>query len=231
LNNLQHCCILSLARKKESLAAFINFSLSSQHGRNMNKVQLEIINIAPSVAQNHSYAVVLSEVKGNRRLPIVIGSTEAQAIALALENMTPARPLTHDLIKNILNTFDVIVREIVISNLMDGVFYAQLICLKDNEEHIIDSRTSDALALAVRYGCPIYIYGHILDSVGMEHLDMSTEEEPMEGFAVTAEEEASDLSLYTKNELEMLLKEALTNEDYERAAKVRDEMKKRYGGE
>lgn len=197
----------------------------------MNKVQLEIINIAPSVAQNHSYAVVLSEVKGSRRLPIVIGSTEAQAIALALENLTPARPLTHDLIRNILNTFDVIIREIVISNLLDGIFYSQLICIRDGEEYIIDSRTSDALALAVRYGCPIYIYGNILESAGMEHFDMGTEDEEIEGFPAVQEEEeeASDLSLYTKNELEILLKEALTNEDYERAAKVRDEMKRRYG--
>lgn len=192
----------------------------------IQKLSLEIITIAPSVAQNQSYTVVLGEVKGTRRLPIVIGGTEAQAIVLALENMTPSRPLTHDLIRNILNTFDVIIREVVISNLVDGIFYAQLVCIKDGEEFIIDSRTSDALALAVRYGCPIYIYGNILDSVGVEYMDMgdepaSREPEPEE------EQEGSDYSIYTVKELEVLLNEALSEENYEKAARVRDELNKR----
>lgn len=195
----------------------------------MNKLALQIINITPSVAQNQSYAVVLGEIKGKRRLPIVIGIAEAQAIAMALENMIPPRPLTHDLIKNILTTFDVQVREVLINNLTEGVFYSQLICDKDGEEYIIDSRTSDALAIAVRYGCPIYIYGHILESAGVEF--MESEEDESDEIASASkyeiEEEPSDYSIYTSAELDAILKEALESEDYERAARIRDEMKKR----
>jgi bifunctional DNase/RNase len=195
----------------------------------MNKLALQIINITPSVAQNQSYAVVLGEIRGNRRLPIVIGMAEAQAIAMALENMIPPRPLTHDLIKNILTTFDIHVREVLINNLVEGVFYSQLICDKDGEEYIIDSRTSDALAIAVRYGCPIYIYSHIMDSAGVEL--MESEEDESDEIASAGkyemEEEPSDYSIYTSAELDAILKEALESEDYEKAARIRDEMKKR----
>lgn len=192
----------------------------------MNKIALEIITIAPSVAQNQSYAVILGEIKGKRRLPIVIGMSEAQAIAMAMENMTPGRPLTHDLIKNILSTFDTSIKEVLINNLLEGVFYAQLICDKDGDEYIIDSRTSDALAMAVRFGCPIYIYSHILDSAGMEYVESEEEgtDEPQDMFE---EEEPSDYGIYTAKELDALLREALESEDYEKAARVRDEMKRR----
>ena len=192
----------------------------------MNKIALEIITIAPSVAQNQSYAVILGEIKGKRRLPIVIGMSEAQAIAMAMENMTPGRPLTHDLIKNILTTFDTSIKEVLINNLLEGVFYAQLICDKDGDEYIIDSRTSDALAMAVRFGCPIYIYSHILDSAGMEYVESEEEgtDEPQDMFE---EEEPSDYGIYTAKELDALLREALESEDYEKAARVRDEMKRR----
>jgi uncharacterized protein len=193
----------------------------------MNKIALEIITIAPSVAQNQSYAVILGEIKGKRRLPIVIGMSEAQAIAMAMENMTPGRPLTHDLIKNILTTFDTIIKEVLINNLLEGVFYAQLICDKDGEEYIIDSRTSDALAMAVRFGCPIYIYSHIMDSAGMEYVESGDEDESEEPQDMFQEEEPSDYGIYTSKELDALLKEALENEDYEKAARVRDEMKRR----
>jgi bifunctional DNase/RNase len=193
----------------------------------MNKIALEIITIAPSVAQNQSYAVILGEIKGKRRLPIVIGMSEAQAIAMAMENMTPGRPLTHDLIKNILTTFDTIIKEVLINNLLEGVFYAQLICDKDGEEYIIDSRTSDALAMAVRFGCPIYIYSHIMDSAGMEYVESGDEDESEEPQEMFQEEEPSDYGIYTSKELDALLKEALENEDYEKAARVRDEMKRR----
>lgn len=193
----------------------------------MNKIALEIITIAPSVAQNQSYAVILGEIKGKRRLPIVIGMSEAQAIAMAMENMTPGRPLTHDLIKNILTTFDTTIKEVLINNLLEGVFYAQLICDKDGEEYIIDSRTSDALAMAVRFGCPIYIYSHIMDSAGMEYVESEDEDESEEPQDIFQEEEPSDYGIYTAKELDALLKESLENEDYEKAARVRDEMKRR----
>jgi bifunctional DNase/RNase len=195
----------------------------------MIKLALQIINITPSVAQNQSYAVVLGEIKGKRRLPIVIGIAEAQAIAMALENMVPPRPLTHDLIKNILTTFDVHVREVLINNLTEGVFYSQLICDKDGEEYIIDSRTSDALAIAVRYGCPIYIYGHILESAGVEYMDSEDDDSDdlIPAVKYEVEDEPSDYSIYTAAELDAILKEALDSEDYERAARIRDEMKKR----
>jgi uncharacterized protein len=192
----------------------------------MNKIALEIITIAPSVAQNQSYAVILGEIKGKRRLPIVIGMSEAQAIAMAMENMTPGRPLTHDLIKNILTTFDTTIKEVLINNLLEGVFYAQLICDKDGDEYIIDSRTSDALAMAVRFGCPIYIYSHIMDSAGMEYVE-SEEDDSGEPQDIFEEEEPSDYGIYTAKELDALLREALESEDYEKAARVRDEMKRR----
>ena len=133
----------------------------------MNKIELEIVAISQSFTQNHSYAVVLGETIGKRRLPIVIGGSEAQAIAVAMENMNPSRPLTHDLIKSIFDNFDIVLKEVVINNLLDGVFFAKLICLKDRQEFEIDSRSSDAIALAVRFGCPIYTYETILDSAGI----------------------------------------------------------------
>ena len=133
----------------------------------MKKVELEIIALSHSVTQSHSYAVVLGEVAGQRRLPIVIGGFEAQSIAVALEKMSPSRPLTHDLIKNICEAFDLSIKEVIINNLLDGIFYAKLICVEGKKEYEIDSRTSDALALAVRFSCPIYTYEFILDSAGI----------------------------------------------------------------
>ena len=129
----------------------------------MKKIDLEIVALSHSVTQSHNYAVVLGEVTGNRRLPIVIGGFEAQAIAVAMERMIPNRPLTHDLFKNTLDTFDVELREVVINNLLDGIFYAQLVCTRDGEEYVIDSRTSDAIAMAVRFKSPIYTFDFIME--------------------------------------------------------------------
>lgn len=196
----------------------------------MNKLALKIIKVAPSVGHNYTHAVVLGEIKGKRRLPIVIGFAEAQAITVILDKMTTPRPLTHDLIKNILNTFDIHLKEVLISNLVEGVFYSQLICEKDGEEYIIDSRTSDALAIAIRCKCPIYIYGHIMDSAGIEIMGEEDYDENDEMVFVSSnesEEESSDYSIYNTYELETMLKEALDNEDYEKAARIRDEIKKR----
>ena len=197
----------------------------------MNKIELEIVALSHAITRNHSYAVVLGECKGYRRLPIVIGGAEAQAIAVAMEDMAPTRPLTHDLMKSVLETFDVDLREVVINNLLDGVFFAKLICIKDGEEIEIDSRTSDALALAVRFDCPIYTYEFILDSAGivLEESQKTSEtgivEEGVPVAAVKSGKE--DLSIYSVKELDSLLLEALEKEDYERAAKLRDELNQR----
>lgn len=197
----------------------------------VKKVELEIINITQGFTQHHSYAVVLGEVKGKRRLPIVIGAAEAQAIAVALENMPPARPLTHDLFKTMMDTFNIFLSEVVITNLMDGVFYSKLICIFNGEEHEIDSRTSDAIALAIRFGCPIYIYGNILETSGIVLMEEPESEiqEPVEEYSAvsTSGKERTDYSIYTYKELEKLLNDALANEDYEKAAAIRDELNKR----
>ena len=133
----------------------------------MKKIELDIVALSHSVTHSNNYAVVLGEQDGVRRLPIVIGGFEAQAIAVAMERMTPSRPLTHDLFKNSMDTFDITLKEIVINNLLDGIFYARLVCEKNGEVLEIDSRTSDALAMAVRFECPIYTYEFILDAAGV----------------------------------------------------------------
>jgi bifunctional DNase/RNase len=133
----------------------------------MRRIELEIVALSHSMTQSHNYAVVLGEKRGKRRLPIVIGSFEAQAIAVALEQMTPNRPLTHDLFKNALDTFQVKLKEVIINNLLDGIFYARLVCMKDGELFEIDSRTSDAIAMAVRFDCPIFTYDFILEAAGV----------------------------------------------------------------
>lgn len=191
----------------------------------MKKIQLDIVALSHSVTQSHNYAVVLGEQDGSRRLPIVIGGFEAQAIAVAMERMTPNRPLTHDLFKNVLLTFDIDLQEIIINNLQDGIFYAKLICLRNGEVIEIDSRTSDALAMAVRFECPIYTYEFILDRAGV------VLEETEEGAeVVSSRAEVSPikrLSSYSVDELNQMLEEVLANEDYERAAEIRDEINRR----
>lgn len=194
----------------------------------MKKVELEIVALSHSVSHSHNYAVVLGEDGGVRRLPIVIGAFEAQAIAVAMEQMTPSRPLTHDLMKNLLEAYDVVLKEVIVNNLMDGVFYAVLVCDRDGEVIEIDSRTSDALAMAVRFNCPIYTYEFILDQAGVVLENTGTVEEPVE---VEKSEEAADpenpLAHYSLDELQKLLDEVLQKEDYEQAANIRDEISKR----
>jgi bifunctional DNase/RNase len=169
----------------------------------------------------------LGEQEGSRRLPIVIGSFEAQAIAVAMERMTPNRPLTHDLFKNALETFNIELKEVVINNLLDGIFYARLICLKDGEIVEIDSRTSDALAMAVRFNCPIYTFEFILDAAGV--VLEETEEAPKKErrSKVMKASKDSSLSSYSIDALNKLLDEVLADEDYERAAEIRDEINRR----
>ncbi len=202
----------------------------------MKKIELDIVALSHSVTQSHNYAVVLGEQDGSRRLPIVIGGFEAQAIAVAMERMSPNRPLTHDLFKNALEIFEVELKEVVINNLLDGIFYARLICMKNGKEFEIDSRTSDALAMAVRFNCPIFTYEFILDAAGVI-LEEPEEGEPSESSdapkktrrkkkkAVTGG--TPSLASHSIEELELMLKEVLGDEDYEEAAKIRDEIKKR----
>lgn len=192
----------------------------------MKKVRLEIIGLSQSQVQETSYALVLGDEAGERRLPIIIGAWEAQAIALKLENMPTQRPLTHDLFKNFADAFDIRLVEVVINNLQEGIFYSVLVCEKDGERVEIDSRTSDAIALALRFDCPIYTYDFILASAGIAaaSLRRGAEEEEEE-----AEDEKDKEALETMStrQLKAKLKEAVENENYELASRIRDELKKR----
>lgn len=198
----------------------------------MKKIELDIVALSHSVTQSHNYAVVLGEQHGTRRLPIVIGGFEAQAIAVAMERMTPNRPLTHDLFKNALETFEIDLKEVIINNLLDGIFYARLICLHNGELVEIDSRTSDALAMAVRFNCPIYTYEFILDAAGVV---LEDPEDPATARPTTSKAKKTPatpppnapLKSYSIDALNKMLDDVLANEDYEKAAKIRDEMTRR----
>ena len=192
----------------------------------MKKIDLEIVALSHSVTQSHNYAVVLGEVSGNRRLPIVIGGFEAQAIAVAMERMIPNRPLTHDLFKNTLDTFNVELKEVVINNLLDGIFYAQLVCERDGEEYVIDSRTSDAIAMAVRFKSPITTFDFIMEQAGV----VLEDEDEQEDQAIIPEEVSPDsYDQYSLKALRQMLDDVLETEDYEKAALIRDEINKRTG--
>jgi uncharacterized protein len=196
----------------------------------MKKIELEIVALSHSITQTHSYAVVLGEVNGLRRLPIVIGGFEAQAIAVALEKMQPSRPLTHDLMKNFMTAFSIELHEIIICDLQEGIFYSKLVCSSDNDTVEIDSRTSDALALAVRFGCPIYTYENILDSAGILMEETTgKKKKTKEQKEVPVEETGGneDLKTMSLEELNTLLNEVLENEDYIRAIAIRDEINNR----
>ncbi len=197
----------------------------------MKKIELEIIALSHSITQTHSYAVVLGEVNGLRRLPIVIGGFEAQAIAVALERMKPSRPLTHDLMKNFFNAFAVDLQEVIINDLQEGIFYSKLVCYTENDTVEIDSRTSDAIALAVRFGCPIYTYDYILENAGilMDDLESGTKKN-IEAVGLENDltlNSADDLSRMNVAELNDLLSTVLENEDYIKAIAIRDEINKR----
>jgi len=192
----------------------------------MKKLELDIVALSHSVTQSHNYAVVLGEVNGSRRLPIVIGGFEAQAIAVAMEQMAPNRPLTHDLFKNTLEIFSVDLKEVVINNLLDGVFYAKLVCSKEGEEYEIDSRTSDAIAMAVRFDCPIYTFDFIMEAAGVELEESAKGDEPILKKKSTAVKKGQ-YGQMSASALKKLLKDVIAEEDYEKAAKIRDELNKR----
>ncbi|MCP3928681.1 MAG: hypothetical protein GY705_06225 [Bacteroidetes bacterium] len=194
----------------------------------MKKIKLDIVALSHSVTQSHNYAVVLGEEEGDRQLPIVIGGFEAQAIAVAMESMVPNRPLTHDLFKNTLETFNVQLKEVIINNLLDGIFYARLVCLRNGEIIEIDSRTSDALAMAVRFECPIFTYDFILDTAGvvLEEVDgKGPAKAPKKRSQKSSKEPV--LSSYSIDDLQKMLEDVLVDEDYEKAASIRDEIKRR----
>jgi uncharacterized protein len=198
----------------------------------MKKIELEIVALSHSITQTHSYAVVLGEVNGLRRLPIVIGGFEAQAIAVALEKMQPSRPLTHDLMKNFMNAFAIDLLEIIICDLQEGIFYSKLVCSSENDTVEIDSRTSDAIALAVRFGCPVYTYENILESAGILMEDTASTGKKKKGKQeVMVEHDGptgnEDLKTMTLTELNNLLNEVLDSEDYIRAIAIRDEINSR----
>lgn len=202
----------------------------------MSLVRLNIKGISYSQTQNGAYALILNEVDGERKLPIVIGAFEAQSIAIALEKeIKPPRPLTHDLFKSFASRFDIIVKQVIIHKLVDGVFYSSIICERDKIEEIIDARTSDAIALALRFNAPIFTYKNILDKAGI-YLSMSKNDDENEVEAILQEEITVDdnddtatvnYSHLSLEELNNLLGEAVGNEDYETAAKIRDEISKR----
>jgi uncharacterized protein len=194
----------------------------------MKKIELEIIALSHSITQSHSYAVVLGEVNGNRRLPIVIGSAEAQAIAVALEKVQPSRPLTHDLIKNLFGAFDTELQEVVINDLQEGIFYCKLVCTSVTDTIEVDSRTSDGIALAVRFGCPIYTYENILEQAGVM-MEETTPKKALEEVqqANAMSNTSSELANLTLAELNKMLEEVLEQEDYIRAIAIRDEIKNR----
>jgi bifunctional DNase/RNase len=206
----------------------------------MSLVRLNIKGISYSQTQNGAYALILSEEGGERKLPIVIGAFEAQSIAIALEKeIKPPRPLTHDLFKNFADRFEVTVKQVIIHKLVDGVFYSSLICERDKIEEIIDARTSDAIALALRFDAPIFTYKNILEKAGIflkgdeqEKATSTKQEEEIISEELLPDDIdiKSDDTNYKKlslGELKKLLSQAVTSEDYEKAARIRDEISKR----
>ncbi|HEY0298366.1 MAG TPA: bifunctional nuclease domain-containing protein [Arachidicoccus sp.] len=194
----------------------------------MKKIELEIIALSHSMSGTQSYAVVLGEVNGLRKLPIVIGGFEAQAIAVALERMKPSRPFTHDLIKNFTTAFNIELVEVVINDLQEGVFYSTLVCINEKQTAEIDSRTSDAIALAVRFGCPIYTYEHILESASLVIDDSGAPATRAENATTISSNTGGEgLSGKTIEELQSMLNEVLELEDYIKAAAIRDEINRR----
>jgi hypothetical protein len=193
----------------------------------MEKIRLEIIGMSYSQSQSGAYALILGERDGKRRLPIIIGGFEAQAIAIELEKIKTPRPLTHDLFKSLSEAFTISLTEVVINKFSEGVFYAKLVCSDGKDEKEIDSRTSDAIALALRFNCPVYTYESIMTAAGIlmeEENEIAKPEEQPDEPVIDKKENYSDLSLEELNEI---LRNAVINEEYEKASRIRDEINKR----
>jgi len=196
----------------------------------MEKVELRFLRITYSHTHAGAYALILSEVEGDRRLPIIIGGVEAQAIAIQVENIKPARPLTHDLFKNLSDTMNITLKEVIINDLVEGIFHAKLVLEQNGHEVEIDARSSDAIALALRFDCTIHTYEFILSAAGLKVEDgEETEDEAAPETKGKGKGEKKSATAMTIEELRTKLEEALDNEDYERASKLRDEIKKREG--
>ncbi|GHA61565.1 bifunctional nuclease family protein [Pontibacter akesuensis] len=201
----------------------------------MKKIQLEILGLSSSQSQTGSFALVLGEREGNRRLPIIIGMFEAQSIAIQIEKINPNRPLTHDLFKSFAEEMDVRVTEIMISDLKEGVFYSRIVCTNGVKEFELDSRPSDAIAIGLRFGVPIYTVESVLSEAGIILSDLEEEEDESDELTVKSTGSTSAGSSASKeplnqtsvDELNKMLNEALEKEDYEKAAKIRDELNKR----
>ncbi|AKD04911.1 bifunctional nuclease family protein [Pontibacter korlensis] len=199
----------------------------------MDKIQLEILGLSSSQSQTGSFALVLGEREGNRRLPIIIGMFEAQSIAIQIEKINPNRPLTHDLFKSFAEELDVRVTEILISDLKEGVFYSKIVCTNGTKEFELDARPSDAIAIGLRFGVPIYTVESVLSEAGIILSDLEEEEDENEEMTVKSSSSSTSsgtkesLSQTSVDELNKMLNEALEKEDYEKAAKIRDELNKR----
>ncbi len=208
----------------------------------MSLVRLNIKGISYSQTQNGAYALILNEVDGDRKLPIIIGAFEAQSIAIALEKeIKPPRPLTHDLFKNFADRYDIVIKQVIIHKLVDGVFYSSIICERENIEEIVDARTSDAIALALRFNAPIFTYKDILDSAGVylkagnkddSKPDIENEDALIEDLITGGDKEVlkavtENYAKYSNKELNKMLGKAVADEDYEKAARLRDEISKR----
>jgi bifunctional DNase/RNase len=192
----------------------------------MKRIRLKVMGISYSQTQSGAYALLLIEENGDRRIPIIIGGFEAQAIVIKLENLEPPRPLTHDLIKKICDQFDITIIEVVIYKLEEGVFFSKLICNNGEKEYSVDSRTSDAVAIALRFGCPIYIHEDILEKAQITNSPADTEVSSANG-SESDSESSTSYSSYSDEELYKMIDEAVKTEDYERAAAIRDEIGKR----
>ncbi len=204
----------------------------------MDRIRLFVKGLSYSQTQSGAYALVLGEENGERRLPIIIGGFEAQSIAIALEkDVNPPRPLTHDLFKNFADQYQIKIKEILIHKLQDGVFYSILVCDRNGEEHSLDARTSDAVALAIRFKTPIYTYGEILDKAGIilqeggSDATSTKEPEKSQAKSLDSSKSAGLMATQSLESLKKQLDEAVRNEDYEKAARLRDEIDKREQGD
>ena len=194
----------------------------------MKKIELEISAIVPSGSTSGAYSMVLKEVEGKRRLPIVIGQNEAQSIAIELEKMKPSRPLTHDLFKHMADSFEIQLEEVLIYNLVEGIFFAKLICKQHGENLEIDARSSDAVALAVRFDCPVFCYDHVMDEAAVDpEGNEEIQEMPDDSAPPKSRKKVEGFSDLSVEELHEELDRAIKHENYERASILRDELDRR----